>query len=978
MASELLKRQALINKLKEPETANINFDLADSALDYSIESIEEDILPEEKPTELFEERERIRKQRLSDTLTKIGGGLMDESVDFIERENFKFGSIRPGKGPGTFRASVLLAPGETITVGDVTLIGPDTPDGSKTRVSKTFPNKKAAETFLKKAEKEYLGGKTVLSPKDLTKKFKEYKKKYPDRILDQEFIDLINEKHVDAYRQPFNVIQAKNRIREVAGLKGAGFAFEKLPKSKQNELINRFPEIYKKGYDFNTHRLGVPVSQAGNLYNEIYNTAIDVSKRWPSGGGNNKNKIWHAAYRSVVTGENLDKPKYKLFDIKKNRTLTPREVEKTNWAKKFKEAVFLDTETGKKFSYDGKVKGTTSLENYINKFSVPNNPDPNRFKNAVSKYELTQKIRGIKITTRDGKKMTLGGYLDNQTRPAWMKKGSPYGFLNNHHIFDITKNFWDTEPVLYKDNRNLNYFERSARNALIKAADLPEKEQTRILKPFVEKFKKLGPIQMKEGKLNLGEYDFNKVITSALDESDLPLSVIKNIKQKKLSALQEIYSRAGMNLDPALAARAVKEELIDPLRSRVPTGKGIRALSTAGKIALPETYFAPASIVLDTYTGRTPAEQVLNVATLGFGAPAVDAYKKAQVLKDLGFLSDYKKAMAKINRADQALAEEVETLGMNTPAEEFAAPEFTKNERLAALIGQVEDLKLKTRLEEKAAEYQKLRENQLKKGLLEVTPDEEALPEDVAIKPEIPIEEEEEEEKSLGFFDRITGNIPRDFMSKGGIMATRLGFASGTGPFPLRLMFMIKDRLKNLENSTFSNYNDVRMFGEQKGIENILTPYKNIPDKNKLMTALEDVEELKKIMPEEYQSILNDIANDTKQFNFKTANDRTKALVETLPSDIDFKKLSDELFPMPNPENPSMILLGPDNPVSPSRFKTTTEIDTFTGKGKRTTRDYFDEETGEFIEEGKFVDEEPLDEEFSKMIRDRDKPDETN
>ena len=46
--------------------------------------------------------------------------------------------------------------------------------------------------------------------------------------------------------------------------------------------------------------------------------------------------------------------------------------------------------------------------------------------------------------------MTLGGYLDNQTRPAWMKKGSPYGFLNNHHIFDITKNFWDTEPVLIK------------------------------------------------------------------------------------------------------------------------------------------------------------------------------------------------------------------------------------------------------------------------------------------------------------------------------------------------------------------------------------------------------------------------------------------------------------------------------------------------------------------------------------------------
>ena len=262
--------------------------------------------------------------------------------------------------------------------------------------------------------------------------------------------------------------------------------------------------------------------------------------------------------------------------------------------------------------------------------------------------------------------------------------------------------------------------------------------------------------------------------------------------------------------------------------------------------------------------------------------------------------------------------------------------------------------------------------------MLEVTPEGEELPEDVGIQPEIPLEEEEEEEKSLGVFDRITGNIPRDFMSKGGIMATRLGFSSGTGPFPLRMMFMIKDRMQNLKNSTFSNYNDVFRMGEQKGIKNILEPYKNIPDKNKLITVLEDIDELKKIMPEEYRSILDDIANDTKQFNFKTAKDRTDALAETIPSDMDFKKLSDELFPMPNPENPSFILLGPDSPVSAGRYSTTTTIDKFTGKGKRQVYDTFDEETGEFTRPGKLVEEEPLEEEYSEFIRDMDKPDETN
>ena len=93
MASELLKRKSLINRLKEPDVPVINFDLIDSAKDYNIESIEEDILPEPKPQELLDLQEQNRKQRLSDSLQKIGSGLMDESVDFIKREEFDRGGM---------------------------------------------------------------------------------------------------------------------------------------------------------------------------------------------------------------------------------------------------------------------------------------------------------------------------------------------------------------------------------------------------------------------------------------------------------------------------------------------------------------------------------------------------------------------------------------------------------------------------------------------------------------------------------------------------------------------------------------------------------------------------------------------------------------------------------------------------------------------------------------------------------------------
>ena len=92
MASELLKRKSLINRLKEPDVPVINFDLINSAKDYNIESIEEDILPAPKPKELFEERDRLRIESLEQSLQDTKPFLMDESVDFIERENFASGS----------------------------------------------------------------------------------------------------------------------------------------------------------------------------------------------------------------------------------------------------------------------------------------------------------------------------------------------------------------------------------------------------------------------------------------------------------------------------------------------------------------------------------------------------------------------------------------------------------------------------------------------------------------------------------------------------------------------------------------------------------------------------------------------------------------------------------------------------------------------------------------------------------------------
>jgi len=62
-------------------------------------------LPKEKPQELLDIQEDNRKGRLLDSLNKIGGGLEDSSLDFINRENFENG--KRVKTPEQYRKNLL-------------------------------------------------------------------------------------------------------------------------------------------------------------------------------------------------------------------------------------------------------------------------------------------------------------------------------------------------------------------------------------------------------------------------------------------------------------------------------------------------------------------------------------------------------------------------------------------------------------------------------------------------------------------------------------------------------------------------------------------------------------------------------------------------------------------------------------------------------------------------------------------------------
>ena len=83
-------------------------------------------IPQEKPQALLDLQEQNRKQRLLDSLQKIGPGLMDESLDFIRREELKIGttpfSLRSSmktRNPALYNKILELAKDGDIRLSDI-------------------------------------------------------------------------------------------------------------------------------------------------------------------------------------------------------------------------------------------------------------------------------------------------------------------------------------------------------------------------------------------------------------------------------------------------------------------------------------------------------------------------------------------------------------------------------------------------------------------------------------------------------------------------------------------------------------------------------------------------------------------------------------------------------------------------------------------------------------------------------------------
>ena len=227
--------------------------------------------------------------------------------------------------------------------------------------------------------------------------------------------------------------------------------------------------------------------------------------------------------------------------------------------------------------------------------------------------------------------------------------------------------------------------------------------------------------------------DYKKVLGAGLVDKPVKDLTKADLDLIKLQIPEQI--KAAKSSGTTLGSTMIQPELAN---LNTPAAKNL--LRGASRIALGETFLAPASVVLDTYAGLTPAEMALNVATFGAGVPLKDSVQKRKYIADAGFGKDYSSALQKRRTAKTAPARLV--------------GELTKREQQAILLSNTFDEGLKLKREEQAEVYKQRQQSQLKRGELEV-PSIADVPEEIpSIQPEF--QEKTPQTRSLPFgLDRL-------------------------------------------------------------------------------------------------------------------------------------------------------------------------------------------------------------------------------
>jgi len=595
----------------------------------------------------------------------------------------------------------------------------------------------------------------------------------------------------------------------------------------------------------------------------------------------------------------------------------------------------LITEADSVFRYKGKDYNYYDL--------VAKGSDMKEFKEVYETYEKLDDLLSKEVVDPTTKqKITFKELMQKA-----YNKGANFSATSNPYEidhFDTVKNnpFSNLRILPYRINRVQGALEGKAIQA-----------KEGFLKP--ETAKMYTPEKIKN-YLQKSGYNFTKDINKLFDDevklaNDIlvkdrklktPIQIGKDIEAKKFDKLLEIPGvTTASQIDRPQSA--LEREAFERFNNKLKSQRGFidpRLLGAdkvaagidkvadvaklygpaAGKIAQTTLRGAGSVVPFETLflgdyqkQGYSPQEMALNLGTLGIGTIFKDIKEKFDYVKSKGLGDELQSAFRKQTINQQARP----TLGGAEGI--FKEQNLTPDEEAALRAYNIDAQNIiDMRRDYQAGEYEKT-------------------------------------DKAFGFDDPMMRGGAMD----GGIM--RLNLSVGGIASLFRKAAKVSEILNRLKNSTFDMFNNVRMFGDQKGIEKNLQGFTNAPNKNRKTNALENLEELKLNVPEKYHQDLDIMVKSIEQNNFETAFQQYKKFEKDLDPSLKFENIPQEYFPMIDPLNDSFVITGPRESFKAPRysFRTTMELDPKTkkptGKYQREKLEIFDPETGTFREEGKVV-----------------------
>jgi len=561
-------------------------------------------LPQEKPQELLDLQEQNRKQRLLDSLQKIGPGLMDESLNFIRRKNFDKGS--PGRPLGSKGGRIPLAEQDKY-LEDIRK--------AYNKLKKDLGRNPTQGEILKAT-----GKKAQTAVRTATKKFGlELFNKPGEYNVPLEVLQEARKKQTERM-QAAKKIEGPTTFQQDRVLKDVKF-----PNKKMENAFKANVKLYFS-YPFGSaegQKVGATIDSFKKFYPDPKSVSNDTVRRHVN------------FFRDKL---NLKFPLQTYEGDLKRKTILGKEREK----------LIREVSDFVKERQMVRAKKETGFGRFGENLDLAHRASLKQFKD----FNLPYQVDNLGLDTRKLNQVILPP-LEREINSAHRER---MRLIKNVKPGKVPK---EVSKKLEDINLKLSKISLKTNGAL-QAVLLDEK----TLEPFV--FNKNYANVIGQGILDkpvkeLTEADIDFIKTGFPDLA----KEAKKIPEKKLTALQELASRTGAGLDPILAAKAGYEEILKPIGKGVLTtakvlgqpsiAAGFAAdelrqgnLKTAGSMLLaPELVgsFAPKGRGLLSLAGRIAANPFgkfaraftpVGLATIGAGAlkDVYDEYQRREALTD--------------------------------------------------------------------------------------------------------------------------------------------------------------------------------------------------------------------------------------------------------------------------------------------------------------------------------------------------------